>query len=280
MLSMPKTPRNLLMALGFLSRLTPATLYSTQIEAKNASCAEQETPSFENPQHNAPDEHNPLADSVPWFPLAGALLGLLATLLPWCGALVLPTFSPVVSAWLYVMMLAYLTRALHWDALADISDACGSNATGEKFWTIMKDSRVGAFGVLGLIFGLSAQLIALTLCVEKGLWNVLVIAPAFGRAMIIPLGRMTSPARQSWLARAILPGTQRGSSLFAYMATLAACICCTGFSVTALAFIPAALALLALRSTAAQHGGCNGDFCGTAIIAGETALLFAAAIVG
>ena len=236
------------------------------------------------PHSGAQTEHAPrmpdVPASVPWFPLAGAVLGLLAAALPLLARTLLPASSPVLAAWMYVCALAWLTRALHWDGLADLCDACGSNATGERFWDIMKDSRIGAFGVLGLIMGVGISGIAAFLCLEKGLWPALVLAPAFGRCMVVPLGRLTAPSARSSLAVLVFPGLRGRAAAFSCAATCLACMALAGTGATLLALVCAATALVPLRSLANRHGGCNGDFFGTAIIIGETALLLGAALAG
>lgn len=94
-----------------------------------------------------------------WQPVVGVVVGAVAVLplllLHWLA----PQSSAAVQALLYCAALVWVTRGLHWDGWADIWDAWGSNARGETFWRILKDSRVGAFGVMGLVLGLGGQIL-------------------------------------------------------------------------------------------------------------------------
>ena len=85
--------------------------------------------------------------AVPLMPFAGLVIGAVC-IAPFYSGL----FSgrPWVQAWLFAILNYVVTRGLHWDGVADLSDAWGSNATGPRFWEILKDSRTGAFGVIGL----------------------------------------------------------------------------------------------------------------------------------
>ena len=220
-----------------------------------------------------------LGNSVPFFPLAGALLGALAGFPAFLAFL---AASPQTASWLtafaYAIILAWLTRGLHWDALADLADACGSHAPDDRFWDIIKDSRIGAFGVTSLVFGISAQIIGAQACIGAGNPLALVLAPAFGRAMVIPLGRMTTPHPRSSLAALVQPGTRSTSALAAFGVTILAAFLILGFASFVLSLVLVVCALVFLVRVAARHDGVNGDFHGTAIIAGELAILVAAGI--
>lgn len=241
MVSWPRDARN---ALAFLSRLIPP---ASPPGGEHGACA--------------------IAASVPFFPPAGFLLGILAAF---------PAFLPCpapLAAWAYILLLAWMTRGFHWDGLADLADACGSNAAGDRFWDIIKDSRIGAFGVMALVFGIAGQVIAATACLQKGFWMPLIIAPAFGRAMIIPFGRTVRPHPRSTLAALIQPGVESAPASASFAVALAASVLCLGFPVSLAASLLAGTVIFILRRIALAHGGTNGDFHGALIIAAETAIL-------
>ncbi|HEV7230337.1 MAG TPA: adenosylcobinamide-GDP ribazoletransferase [Bacteroidia bacterium] len=84
-----------------------------------------------------------------YFPLIGILVGAFSGLVFYGASFILP--APVC---LILAMLAgvLMTGAFHEDGLADVCDGFGGGWTKQKILDIMKDSRVGAYGVIGLVF--------------------------------------------------------------------------------------------------------------------------------
>src|SRR5208337_1478692 len=60
-----------------------------------------------------------------------------------------------------VGLLAFLTRGLHMDGLADTLDGLASGGSKERILEVMRDSRIGAFGVIGLILFIGGKYLAL-----------------------------------------------------------------------------------------------------------------------
>ncbi len=85
---------------------------------------------------------------VEFWPLTGWLTGGVAAGVLWLGA---QCFPPVVAVTLAFTARLLLTGALHEDGLADFFDGFGGGGTRERVLEIMKDSRIGTYGVLGLI---------------------------------------------------------------------------------------------------------------------------------
>ena len=90
-----------------------------------------------------------LAGSMAFFPLAGWVIGGLLAGAAWVFSLLAVPALPAAVA--VVALQAWFTRALHLDGLADLIDALGGGNTPERRLAIMKDSAIGAFGVVGLI---------------------------------------------------------------------------------------------------------------------------------
>ncbi|MDB1089948.1 adenosylcobinamide-GDP ribazoletransferase [Streptomyces sp. ACA25] len=92
-------------------------------------------------------------------PLAGLVVGLGAAA---GGCLLLALGSgPLLAAVATAAVPAALTRGLHWDGLADVADGLGSGKPADAALRIMKQSDIGPFGVLTLVFVLLAQVAAL-----------------------------------------------------------------------------------------------------------------------
>ena len=106
-----------------------------------------------------------LSRCAKYFPAVGICIGLLsATVLLLAGAV----WGPVVAALLAVAASIVLSGALHEDGLADTADGLGGGWSVEKRLAIMKDSRIGAYGVLALAFGIALRVTALA---EMPLWS-------------------------------------------------------------------------------------------------------------
>ncbi|MFF8843765.1 adenosylcobinamide-GDP ribazoletransferase [Streptomyces sp. NPDC015127] len=99
-------------------------------------------------------------------PLAGLVVGLSAAALG--GVLLLLGAGPLLAAVATAAVPAVLTRGLHLDGLADTADGLGSGKPAEDALRIMKQSDVGPFGVIMLLFVLLAQVAALSALYERG----------------------------------------------------------------------------------------------------------------
>ncbi|WP_377271976.1 adenosylcobinamide-GDP ribazoletransferase [Peterkaempfera sp. SMS 1(5)a] len=94
-----------------------------------------------------------------WAPLVGLVLGAAAAA---CGAAVAVLGGgSLLAAVAAVGVLAWLTRGLHLDGLADVADGLGSGKPAEDALRIMKQSDIGPFGVLTLLLVLLGQTAAL-----------------------------------------------------------------------------------------------------------------------
>lgn len=85
-----------------------------------------------------------------YFPLVGFLLGLLLSILPFVFGQFFSSL-PFVLAALVLLLQVILTGGLHLDGLMDTCDGLFGGDSPERKLEIMRDSRVGSFGVLGAI---------------------------------------------------------------------------------------------------------------------------------
>lgn len=115
--------------------------------------------------------YNPqwLHESSRHFPAVGLLVGLLCAGVFWIASVL---FTPLVAAVISTAFGIKLTGAFHEDGLADSCDGLGGGLTRARTLEIMKDSRLGTYGVLGLV---SALLLKITLLAAMPL-SVAIIA--------------------------------------------------------------------------------------------------------
>lgn len=123
---------------------------------------------------------------VPFFPLVGGIVGLMAALL---SLAVSQTGGGVyIGAVVYVLALALLTGGFHLDGLADTCDGIFSARSRERMLDIMRDSRLGTHGGLALIFCILLKTFAvveLSRLPWETLFSLLICAPVAGRAGMV-----------------------------------------------------------------------------------------------
>lgn len=119
---------------------------------------------------------NMLQKSSRYFPWVGLLVGGINVLAFYLFQFI---FSLQLSL-LFTMIISILTTgAFHEDGFADVCDAFGGGWTKEKILTIMKDSRLGTYGVIGLVAILSSKFVLLeTLAMHQPLTVFLLIIVA------------------------------------------------------------------------------------------------------
>jgi adenosylcobinamide-GDP ribazoletransferase len=211
------------------------------------------------------------------FPLAGLILGLL--LVAFDTALQAAGLPPTTRNILIVVALVSLTGGLHLDGLMDTCDGLWGGHTPQRRLEIMRDSRVGSYGVLG-----GACILLLKVAGLEGLHGAsrlaaLALAPALARWAIVLATRLFPQARPAGLGATFraavttprLLGAATSSLLIAAivspMAGLTAWVACT------------MLTWLLGRAISGAIGGLTGDSYGAVIELSEVAALFVFALV-
>jgi adenosylcobinamide-GDP ribazoletransferase len=100
-----------------------------------------------------------LNQSARHFPAVGLCVGGVAAAVLWAGQLLL---SPAVAVGLSMAATLLMTGGFHEDGFADTCDGLGGPVSRERALEIMKDSRIGAYGAMGLVLMLGLKAAALT----------------------------------------------------------------------------------------------------------------------
>ena len=135
-----------------------------------------------------------LADSLPYFPIVGLLLGSLASLL--YTALTAHT-SIWFSALATILAVILLTGALHEDGLADAADAFGSYHSRERTLEILRDSRIGTYGALALIASVCSRVLLLAALSPAHVAGTLLAAFVLSRWSALPLALLPAARPQT-----------------------------------------------------------------------------------
>ena len=125
-----------------------------------------------------------LQGTARYFSLVGVLVGGVGALAYWAASQVLPAPLPAILSTAATILL---TGALHEDGLADTFDGLGGGATRERALVIMKDPRVGSFGVIALVLTLLLKIAALNSLPAAIVPLALIAGHAFSRACAISL---------------------------------------------------------------------------------------------
>ncbi len=198
--------------------------------------------------------------STAWYPCVGLLIGVPGALL----ALLADRHVPESLVALGVLILPVaLTGALHLDGLADSCDGLFALRSREDRLMILKDSRIGTFGAIGLLMVLLSRYVALAALQPETLISVALLAPCIGRWSML-LSLRSFPAARPGSGLAGLFAHERGT--WAEMAATATVVVASG----ALAGLGAAIAIvgslvitLAIgRLAVARLGGVTGDIYG------------------
>jgi len=205
-----------------------------------------------------------------YFPLVGLLIGLVLCLL---SILIGPYLPSLVLAALLMVVNIWLTGGLHLDGLMDACDGLFAGRSRERKLEIMRDSRVGSFGVLG---GVSIILLKFALLASMSLHQLplvfLLVLPASRWAMVLAIYIFPN-ARPAGLGSAVRQVvTRRRVTIATALALLIAVIAghLIGLCVLGMAtVVVVALGLWVTRSL----GGLTGDIYGMIAEVTEVACL-------
>jgi len=211
------------------------------------------------------------------WPLAGLAVALIAALV---AALAAAFDLPVgIIAGLVLATQIFVTGALHEDGLADSADGLWGGQSRARRLEIMKDSRIGTYGVLALGLSLLIRWAALVpLIAGHGLTGALIAAAMLSRAPMAVLAAALPNARGAGLAQSV-GRPSRDTALLAVGVALIGALLAIGWGLLAPLFW-VALATIALAALAkAKIGGQTGDILGASQQLAEAAALVALASI-
>lgn len=220
-----------------------------------------------------------------FFPLVGMLIGGFTGGLLWLTGLLWPIWLAVLLA---LAAELWLTGALHEDALADFCDGFGGGWNREQILAILKDSRIGTYGMLGLSFAVALRIGSLVSIVSQFgtqrwiYWAAALVASAavarwmmvLAMVLVPPVAQRESLARDvanavSWRGFALSGlGAAAPLLIFAYLMPLNALLAC--------GMIAVAMVML-ISLIRRKLGGITGDCFGCIGYVSQVLLLLGAA---
>lgn len=127
---------------------------------------------------------NELGKAAAFFPLVGVIVGGGAALIFLLLQHLLPLTASVLCA---IIFTAFITNGFHEDGLADAFDGFGGGWTKDRALEIMRDSRIGTYGTLALIFLILGKLNFLSSLPQGQIWRWLIVAHTAARWTTLPL---------------------------------------------------------------------------------------------
>ena len=207
------------------------------------------------------------------YPIAGAVIALLSVAVAW-GALWLGLGS-MIAALLAVATGLITTGAMHEDGLADCADGFWGGWDSAMRLKIMKDSQIGTYGLLALLFSQAIRFGAVLEILQWDRWVLPLIALHVASRAVMPVIMSALPhARDTGLSRSVGKVSQQ-SAIKSALIGLGALIIAFGLAGLFYGAIAALSAFCLARLALAKISGQTGDVCGAAQQIAEVALLLA-----
>ena len=190
--------------------------------------------------------------------MVGALLGVAGAAIFLEASKILP---PSLAALLTVAFWTVISGVLHEDGLADIADALRAGRTQERMLSILKDSRIGTYGAVAIVFSIVARWQAVEHLATAHVYEAFIAAQAVPRAAIVALAWVSRPVGTG-LGLAFSSALTTTAAIAAIVQGLAAAFLC-GVRPGILIVLGAYLAIRAARWHFYRRiGGVNGDCLG------------------
>lgn len=196
-----------------------------------------------------------------YFPLVGIIVGAIGAVVTWLAGLLWPP-SLAILAGMVATLIA--TGAFHEDGLADSIDGFGGGWAREQVLLIMKDSRIGSYGAIGIALALLLKFNVLAVLPAPTLFVALVAGHAasrfFSTTLIFALdyARDDDSSKSKPLATRLGKGELGLAALFGFVP----CLLLPLPQVALALLLAAAVTLLAARYFVGRIGGYTGDALG------------------
>ncbi|MEM7721311.1 MAG: adenosylcobinamide-GDP ribazoletransferase [Pseudomonadota bacterium] len=194
------------------------------------------------------------------WPLVGLVIGGLASLGGWIALML--GLPPAAAAGTALVVGIITTGGLHEDGLADCADGFWGGHTPERRLEIMRDSRIGSYGVLALILGVGLKWVLLTALLDMGaLWLAILVPAVLSRGAMAGVMAALPFAREDGLARHVGRPSVTAAASGCLLATIGAVALAGLVGLLAAVFV-AGMSLAVARLSVAKIGGQTGDVLG------------------
>lgn len=209
-----------------------------------------------------------MAKGIKYMPAVGLFIGLIL----YGASYAMGIFGfdrGVVNASVWLIYLA-VTGGLHIDGLADTFDGIYSNRDRDRVLEIMKDSHIGAFGVLGIIAVMGFGVVNAYYLPE----TAYLVFPVVGRSVALVASGLNSYARKDGMGKVFVDRCGKLEMAVGTISSSAFAIYFFGLPGLIGLFFSAAVTLAMARKVSSTVGGITGDTIGCSIELSQVAFLF------
>lgn len=214
--------------------------------------------------------------SLAWFPLVGALIGLILSL-----SIFFLSFLPqIVIAALILIESVIITGGIHLDGFADTCDGIYGFTTKEKALEIMRQSRIGTMAAIGVALLLLLKFSLFASIPQQILWKYLMVMATFARWTQVLSCSAFKYAREEGKAKYFIEYAGRRQLFISTIFTLALFVLLWGTKGLFLFLLPSLLIWILANYINRKIGGMTGDTIGAINEAAEATVLFFGVVLG
>ena len=212
----------------------------------------------------------PRGAAAAWaYPVAGLVVAAIGVVVAWLGT----GLPPMVTAGLVLAAMTFVTGALHEDGLADTVDGFWGGWDRERRLAIMKDSHIGTFGVLALIFSVAMRWGCLAaLAGTASIWWVIIVFACVSRTPMVVVMHVLPNARGAGLSSQTGRPNAQTTAIAVSIAFLIAALS-IGLSAIGLTVVLGITTLVLMALARRKIGGQTGDVLGATQQVSEIAIL-------
>jgi len=199
---------------------------------------------------------------IVFVPVIGLIIGLMLWIISLTHHYL---HKPIVVLMVWTTYI-FITGGLHIDGLSDTIDGIFSNRTKDRVLEIMKDSRVGTFGVLGILIILGYNVL---LCLYID-YKYLIIIPVIGRCCALIACSISNYARNEGLGKDFIENCHKREGIIATFLMILIGILISGLKVIILLLFLILITLQLTKYIKSKIGGMTGDTIGFIIETTQT----------
>jgi adenosylcobinamide-GDP ribazoletransferase len=205
-----------------------------------------------------------------YFPIVGLIIGIILAV----TASIFSFLPPLVTAAIILTTSIILTGGLHLDGFADSCDGLYGNWPKERILTIMKDSNIGAMGVIGLICLLLFKFTLIVSIPTQILWKSLIVMAAFSRWVQTFACAFSTYPRENGKAKLFVTSSKKINVIVSGIITFIAAILMLQLKIILPIVFTFILVCLFMAFVKKKIGGMTGDTIGAVSEITETGILF------